>query len=129
MKSSRNCLLMMQSRDIGKREQKLPLHDGMGGDEHVLVRYGVECLFRYYSYGLEMKFRKEVFDDFQEQTLLDCKNGQPPSRVDICSVLTSNCRSTIRVGEVLGVPQVLQRKTCFCGCRVKRGTAEIQHSR
>ena len=34
-------------------------------------RYGLECLFRFYSYGLEKKFRVAVFDDFQEETLRD----------------------------------------------------------
>lgn len=28
-------------------------------------RYGIECLFRFYSYGLELHFRQEFFDDFQ----------------------------------------------------------------
>ena len=38
-------------------------------------RYGLECLFRYYSYGLEKKFREDVFQDFQEETLKDHDNG------------------------------------------------------
>ena len=38
-------------------------------------RYGLECLFRFYSYGLEKKFRAEVFQDFQEETLKDHDNG------------------------------------------------------
>jgi len=33
----------------------------------------LECLFRFYSYGLEVKFRKEIFNDFQEETLRDFK--------------------------------------------------------
>ncbi|KAI8998216.1 hypothetical protein BC832DRAFT_595056 [Gaertneriomyces semiglobifer] len=34
-------------------------------------RYGLECLFRFYSYGLEAKFRKDLFADFQEETVQD----------------------------------------------------------
>jgi hypothetical protein len=32
-------------------------------------------LFRFYSYGLEKKFRPEVFNDFQEETLRDFNRG------------------------------------------------------
>lgn len=38
-------------------------------------RYGLECLFRFYSYGLEKRFREEVFSDFQQETLKDHANG------------------------------------------------------
>lgn len=38
-------------------------------------RYGLECLFRYYSYGLEKRFRLELFQDFQEETLRDFEKG------------------------------------------------------
>uniref|UniRef100_A0A8C5RYJ1 La-related protein 1 n=1 Tax=Laticauda laticaudata TaxID=8630 RepID=A0A8C5RYJ1_LATLA len=38
--------------------------------------YGLECLFRFYSYGLEMKFRQEIFKDFQEETKRDYESGQ-----------------------------------------------------
>lgn len=38
-------------------------------------RYGLECLFRFYSYGLEKKFREDIFEDFQEETLKDHDNG------------------------------------------------------
>lgn len=38
-------------------------------------RYGLECLFRYYSYGLEKKFRPDVFADFQKETLKDHESG------------------------------------------------------
>lgn len=39
-------------------------------------RYGLECLFRYYSYGLERKFRPDIFKDFQEETIKDYEAGQ-----------------------------------------------------
>ena len=41
-----------------------------------VVRYGLECLFRFYSYGIEKKFRQELFDDFQLFTIEDYKVGQ-----------------------------------------------------
>ena len=41
-----------------------------------ICRYGIESLFRFYSYGLEKKFRLEVFKHFQQDTLEDYKNGQ-----------------------------------------------------
>lgn len=39
--------------------------------ESLFYRYGMECLFRFYSYGLEKKFRSDIYKDFEEQTLLD----------------------------------------------------------
>jgi len=44
-------------------------------DAKVGYRYGLECLFRYYSYGLEKKMRDDIFEDFQEHTLQDYSNG------------------------------------------------------
>lgn len=40
-----------------------------------IYRYGLECLFRFYSYGLEKRFRPAVFEDFQELTLADYDHG------------------------------------------------------
>uniref|UniRef100_A0A3P9NGP0 Uncharacterized protein n=1 Tax=Poecilia reticulata TaxID=8081 RepID=A0A3P9NGP0_POERE len=40
------------------------------------TQYGLECLFRYYSYGLEKRFRLDLFKDFQEETLKDFEKGQ-----------------------------------------------------
>ena len=34
-----------------------------------IARYGIECLFRYYSYGLERKFRPELYKDFMNETI------------------------------------------------------------
>ena len=42
----------------------------------VRYRYGLECLFRYFSYGLEKKFRPEIYKDFQTETLKDYETGQ-----------------------------------------------------
>lgn len=47
-------------------------------DTCVCCRYGLECLFRYYSYGLERKFRPDIFKDFQEETMKDYEAGEKP---------------------------------------------------
>ncbi|CAM9990119.1 unnamed protein product, partial [Ectocarpus sp. 8 AP-2014] len=33
-------------------------------------------LFRFYSYGLERKFRPDLYRDFQTETMRDCDSGQ-----------------------------------------------------
>ena len=38
--------------------------------------YGLECLFRFYSYGLERKFRSDIYKEFQSETLKDYDEGQ-----------------------------------------------------
>jgi la-related protein 1 len=38
-------------------------------------RYGLECLFRFYSYGLERKFRPELYQHFQAETMADYEKG------------------------------------------------------
>ena len=44
--------------------------------ESFVSRYGLECLFRFYSYGLEKKFRPDLYRDFQAETMKDCESGQ-----------------------------------------------------
>ena len=39
-------------------------------------RYGLECLFRFYSYGLEQKFRAHVYAEFEQLTLRDVKEAK-----------------------------------------------------
>lgn len=34
-------------------------------------QYGMECLFRFYSYGLEKTFNAELYTDFESTTLQD----------------------------------------------------------
>jgi la-related protein 1 len=50
-------------------------------------RYGLECLFRFYSYGLERKFRPEIYLDFQQETMMDVKRGQLYGLEKFCAFL------------------------------------------
>lgn len=45
-------------------------------DAEANYRYGVECIFRFYSYGLERRFRMDLFEDFQQLTLEDYRKGE-----------------------------------------------------
>ncbi|GFW23312.1 la-related protein 1 [Trichonephila clavipes] len=44
-------------------------------DANLQYRYGLECLFRFFSYGLEKHFREDIYEDFQNETLKDLQNG------------------------------------------------------
>tara|TARA_R110002073_G_scaffold264089_1_gene427125 strand:- start:591 stop:923 length:333 start_codon:yes stop_codon:yes gene_type:complete len=46
------------------------MNDARTGD-----MYGMQCLFRFYSYGLEKNFKSGIFQDFQEYVLMDCEAG------------------------------------------------------
>lgn len=52
------------------------VHSIHGPGPPLPCRYGLECLFRYYSYGLEKKFRPDIFKDFQEETIKDYEAGR-----------------------------------------------------
>lgn len=38
-------------------------------------RYGIESLFRFYSYGLEKKLRPQLYHDFMDAVMSDLKRG------------------------------------------------------
>lgn len=40
-----------------------------------MFRYGLECLFHNYRYGLEKKFRPGLYRDFQAEAIRDYENG------------------------------------------------------
>lgn len=50
-----------------------PENTGFLIQQKIFFRYGLECLFRFYSYGLEVKFRNNIYHDFQEATIRDNK--------------------------------------------------------
>ena len=51
-----------------------------------ICRYGLECLFRFYTYGLEKHFRQEVLEDFENETLRDHDAGKSLCREDLVSL-------------------------------------------
>jgi la-related protein 1 len=42
---------------------------------YIAVRYGLECLFYYYSYGLEKNFMIDIYRDFELLTIEDYESG------------------------------------------------------
>ena len=44
-------------------------------DARSSYHYGLQCLFRFYSYGLEKRFRPLIYRDFEEYTLRDYESG------------------------------------------------------
>lgn len=67
-------------------------------------RYGLECLFRYYSYGLEKKFRPDIFKDFQEETVKDYEAGKEPCKYDCgwCGATVFGLCSSVHGGLIGG---------------------------
>mmetsp|Transcript_24124 Transcript_24124/g.36642 ORF Transcript_24124/g.36642 Transcript_24124/m.36642 type:complete len:128 (-) Transcript_24124:95-478(-) len=43
-------------------------------DANVGSRYGLECLFRFFSYGLEISLRDDLLAEFQEFVLVELSN-------------------------------------------------------
>jgi len=59
---------------------------------NICHRYGLECLFRFYSYGLERRFRQDIFKDFQEETMQDYEKGQSLVIFDKINIKKKNMR-------------------------------------
>lgn len=85
--------------------------------------YGLECLFRFYSYGLEKKFRPALFEEFQGLVLEEYKKGEilrvcvgggvrilqhmpVPTDTPVSYGLFLLCRAHLRPGEAMGLAQV-----------------------
>jgi hypothetical protein len=77
MKNLRQLPVKMRPKDTGKPnfgQSSTKLY--LICFDHGIFRYGLECLFRFYSYGLEEKFRPDIYKDFQTETLRDFESGQ-----------------------------------------------------
>ena len=81
--------IIITNRNMYKELKSLAIEDSQAGyrfiynmlslhsssNNSLSSRYGLECLFRFYSYGLEKKFRQDIYRDFEEETLSDYKSG------------------------------------------------------
>lgn len=74
------------NRSMYNEFRRLALEDAEHGYDEKLIklllfffyssfRYGIESLFRFYSFGLEKKMRAPLYNDFQETILIDLKRS------------------------------------------------------
>lgn len=106
--NSNNTQLTIVKQAIGK-VASLNLFDGIFMRIICVCRYGLECLFRFYTYGLEKHFRQEVLEDFENETLRDHDAGKWLYREDLVSL--SLFRTIIWPREILGISEIFTTKT------------------
>ena len=113
MRSSGSWLWRMTSWDIGWRSlfNSCPtIINSIIHAENQRDSYGIECLFRFYSYGLEKRFKLDLFKDFQVETIRDYENGGWLDAISCILMINFMIhRSVVRLGKVLGLPQVLPK--------------------
>jgi hypothetical protein len=76
-------------------------------DAAVDYQYGMECLFRFYSYGLERAWSESLYKDFEELTLL-------VRTMHACmhALLCAQCLCTSAPCAVLCIPCICP--SCVC---------------
>ena len=70
---------------------------------------GMQCLFRFYSYGLENRFRADLFDAFQKDVVNDLERSK-----SLCTVCVLACLPFLRASSYADVVQTGWRRCLLC---------------
>ena len=73
--AARFCYWSNELRTKFNRAEYIRFRDNAVHEAKIGNMYGMQCLFRFYSYGLEVRFDSSIFQDFQDMVLLDCIHG------------------------------------------------------